>query len=545
MRRILVFSAAALFMQCAILQTANAHFIWLLPSVDKDVQKVDVYFSEAAQPDDPELLEGLQGMTVWRVSAKGKPIKLSLKKTEEALQAETDVAEVAASLFAGRHDYGVITRGEKPFLLRYYAKTGPALTDAAWTNVKTAEQLDLDIVPHKMEDGKLKLVVSFQGKPVVGAEVKGYGPELDEFEASTDKDGAVVVAVVQPGEYGFRAKHVEATAGELDGKKYDDIRHYSTVTFEAEKPEAKVVTDADTLPEIPECVTSFGGAVAGDYLYIYGGHTGAAHSYSHEEQAHTLQRLNLRKPGAWEDVIDGPHLQGLALVPHGDKVYRLGGFTAKNESGEDRDLWSQDSTAGFDPATKKWTDLPALPEPRSSFDAAVLGDTIYVIGGWQMQGDKDAVWHKTAWKLDLSAAKPQWESIPAPPFQRRALAVAAHDGKIFALGGMAEKGGPSRKTNVFDPQSQQWSSLEDLPGEKMAGFGCSAFATGGRLYVSTFDGSLLRLSPDQQHWERVGQLPTARFFHRMLPYPNNSLLIVGGANMGIGKFEEVEILQLD
>ena len=155
------------------------------------------------------------------------------------------------------------------------------------------------------------------------------------------------------------------------------------------------------------------------------------------------------------------------------------------------------------------------------------------------------MWHKPAWKLDLSTETPKWEPLPAPPFTRRALAVAAHDGKIYAIGGMQQEGGPSRKVDVYDTKTGDWSTTEEMPGERMTGFGCSAFAAGGRLFVSTFDGSLLRLSQDQQHWERMGQLPTARFFHRMLPYPNDRLLIVGGANMGEGKFEELEILQLN
>ncbi len=545
MKRTVLLFVTLLAMQFAIVSSAEAHFIWLLQTPEKDKQLINVYFSEAAEPDDPELLDRLQGLTVWRLNAAGKPVKLSLKKGEDSLEAVSPREEQSEPLFVVAHDYGVISRGGKAFQLKYYAKAGPQLTNAAWSNVKSGETLALDIVPQKTDDGQLKLAVKFLGKPAVGAEVKGYGPKLEEFEAETDKDGFVTVGAVKPGEYGFRARHIEAKSGKKDGNDFSDIRHYSTVTFEGGEPTAKTVrVDSDRLPAIPSKVTSFGGAVSDGYLYIYGGHTGRAHSYSHEEQGHTLRRLNLRQPEKWEDVVEGPHLQGLALVAHKGKLYRLGGFTAKNKSGEDRDLWSQDSVARFDPATKKWTDMPPLPEPRSSFDAAVLGDSIYVIGGWKLQGDEDSQWHKSAWKLDLSAEKPVWESLPEPPFERRALAVAAFDGKLFAVGGMQHEGGPSRKVDVFDTRTQKWSQIEAIPGERMAGFGCSAFATGGRLYVSTLDGGLLRLADDQEHWEEVGELPTARFFHRMLPYSDDSLLMVGGANMGIGKFEEVEILQV-
>jgi N-acetylneuraminic acid mutarotase len=186
-----------------------------------------------------------------------------------------------------------------------------------------------------------------------------------------------------------------------------------------------------------------------------------------------------------------------------------------------------------------------LPEPRSSFDAAVLDDAIYVIGGWSMQGDAEHQWHETAWKLDLSTSTPEWQPLPSPSFQRRAMAVAAYDGKVYVIGGMQQEGGPTRRVDVFDTKTNTWSQGPDILGDDgFTGFGASAFATGGRLYVSTIKGTLQRLSTDGKAWEIVGQTPTARFFHRLLPIDDSHLLVVGGANMSIGKFDSVESLSV-
>ena len=160
-----------------------------------------------------------------------------------------------------------------------------------------------------------------------------------------------------------------------------------------------------------------------------------AHSYARDQQGKTLQKLSL-KGGEWTNVIEGPGLQGLALVPHGGKLYRIGGFTAKNAEGEDKDLWSQADVAAFDPAKKEWIPMPPLPEPRSSHDAAVIGDTVYVVGGWKLQGQAPSEWHNTAWKMDLSSSQPTWQPIANPPVTRRALAAAAHNGKLYIIGGM-------------------------------------------------------------------------------------------------------------
>ena len=64
---------------------------------------------------------------------------------------------------------------------------------------------------------------------------------------------------------------------------------------------------------LPVAVSSFGAAVAGDYVYEYGGHCGATHAYSTADVVGTFRRLKLSDPTKWEDLPGGPSLQGLAL----------------------------------------------------------------------------------------------------------------------------------------------------------------------------------------------------------------------------------------
>lgn len=295
------------------------------------------------------------------------------------------------------------------------------------------------------------------------------------------------------------------------------------------------------LPDLPHPVTSFGGAVIGNNIYIYGGHAGDAHDYYLDGQSKSLWRLNLDGKPKWKEVSQGPSLQGLAMVAHNGKLYRLGGFTAKNKQGEEQDLWSVADAASFDPAANQWADFPALPEPRSSFDAAVAGTKIYVIGGWQLQGKGDSIWHKTAYELDLSQAEPKWQKLAEPPFERRALSVAALGDKIYAIGGMKQDG-PTTEVHAYDIASGQWSPAPAIPGKGMEGFGSASFASAGKLYVSTFSGLLYRLSDDGQAWEKVQKLERDRFFHRMLPIGDNRLVFIGGASMATGKFAEVDVV---
>ncbi len=104
----------------------------------------------------------------------------------------------------------------------------------------------------------------------------------------------------------------------------------------------------------------------------------------------------------------GPALQSVALVAHGSNVYRVGGMLARNEPDEDEDLLSVADFARFDPATNTWQALQPMPGGRSSHDAVVVGDTLYVVGGWQLGGDTR--WYDTALSLRLDDRRPPGSS---------------------------------------------------------------------------------------------------------------------------------------
>ena len=126
----------------------------------------------------------------------------------------------------------------------------------------------------------------------------------------------------------------------------------------------------------------------------------------------------------------------MALVAHQGSLIRVGGMRATNEQGEDANLVSVAEVARFDIASKTWQPLPDLPEPRSSHDAAVVGNTLYVISGWRLDGDMDdGDWQTKGLALDLSQSSATWEAFDLP-FERRALAVAVAGERLVIVGGM-------------------------------------------------------------------------------------------------------------
>lgn len=149
--------------------------------------------------------------------------------------------------------------------------------------------------------------------------------------------------------------------------------------------------------------------------------------------------------------------------------------------------------------------------------AAIAGDHIYVIGGWALKGE-ETDWHGTAWKLNLADPNAAWQPLAKPPFKRRALFATTHNGKIHVIGGMNSDGGPTTRTDVYDPESDSWSQGANLQGKPLTGFGSAAHALGGYLYVSTIDGSVQRLNEAEKKWDVVSEYEPARFFHVMVPW---------------------------
>ncbi|MEM7166914.1 MAG: kelch repeat-containing protein [Planctomycetota bacterium] len=288
---------------------------------------------------------------------------------------------------------------------------------------------------------------------------------------------------------------------------------------------------------LAEGVASFGACADGAWLYVYGGHTGRAHQHSLDNLSHTFRRLSLLDGVSWQELPAGPPMQSVALVAHKGSVYRVGGLLARNRAGEDEDLWSSNEVARFDTVLKKWIPLPSLPERRSSHDACVLGDKIYVFAGWTLGGKR--TWLDTAYTMDLNDVDAGWEPLPTAPFERRAVDVTAHDGKLYVIGGITSDGDLSSDVDVFDPASGAWSFGPTLPGR---GFGASAAVQNGRLIASGMDGVLFRLSTDGKKWVQSGRLAIPRFFHRYVPLPDGRLACVSGAARG-GHVRWIEYVQ--
>jgi N-acetylneuraminic acid mutarotase len=196
----------------------------------------------------------------------------------------------------------------------------------------------------------------------------------------------------------------------------------------------------------------------------------------------------------------------------------------------------------FDVRRQHWEDIALLPLPRSSHDAAVIGNKIYVAGGWELTGVKiKPVWPSNALVLDLNHPQAGWKEFPQP-FKRRALALAALGSRVYCIGGMDSDNEPTLAVDYYDTATDKWGKGPDLLPGKVKGFGCSAIAQNGRLYVTTLRGDLLRLSSDTRSWEMVGKLEHPRIAHRLVTAGSRQLIALGGEDGEEDKIPGLELL---
>ncbi len=540
----------------ALAATAQAHFLWVKSVTVDGKPEGLLYFGESPADETYHFPEKLAKTKLWaRTGDKRTEVATKSVDTDSRIGLMGPLADDNATVLETSQQYGIYGTA----LLVYHAKHLSGTTAEAINAAGTSKELALEIVPH-LKGKEVQLTVLWQGKPLADAAVSVFAADAEPVEQKTDKDGRLTFKPEKGGLIGALTNTMEKDkSGGLDGKPYKGTVHYASLTFDLptkgsasreksaaspQKTEPTPKKHATILTPLPEPLASFGAVVSDSWLYVYGGHTGEEHEHSAANLSNHFRRIQLDGGKKWQELPMQTKLQGFPLVAHGGKIYRVGGLNIRNKTTADpEDLHSSDEFAEYDPATSKWTLLTPLPAARSSHNAAMMGDKLYVVGGWKLDGKLPGTWQPDALVYDFADAKAGWQKLPQPDFKRRALAAGIWKGKLFALGGMDEKAKPSVHVDFFDPQSGKWSQGPKLPGVGMAGFGVSAWSLNGDLYVCGLRGVLYRLSDTGSAWEEAGKLETPRFFHQLVPGPYGTLMAVGGASM-IGHLATIERIDL-
>ena len=505
---------------------AHAHFVFVLP--DEEGMRARVILSETLEFDDnvdPALVDGVELVTRDGAGDEGALVL--------ARDGETRFVKLPENLRGAIHGsltHGIMKHGPKPFLVVYHPKAclGYPFGSAA----RIGADAPAEIVPAG-HPGAVRFQLLARGEAVADAKMVVLLPDGKQQEVVTDANGHTPLFDAA-GRYGAWARHVVATPGAHGGEDYVEERHYPTIVMDvpaghrgAAKETHATFTKTEKLPALPVAASSLGAVACGGHVYVYGGHIAPVHTYSTEAVTGRFFRRPLSGGASWEELAGGPALQGMNLATHAGKIYRVGGMDPRNKPGEPAENFSVAWAACYDPATNTWTDLPPLPEPRSSHDVAVVGDTLYVVGGWNMLGHDGQEWCDTMFALDLANPGAGWKTLPQP-FVRRALIAAVNDGRLYVIGGFTENEDASREVDIFDPATGTWAKGPELPGESLNGFAPAACTIAGLVHVSVADGSVHRLSQAGCHWEPVASV-VPRIVHRAVADGDGHMVLVGGA----------------
>lgn len=520
MIRKFMFAAALL-----ALQTVSAHFVFVVPQPGGTTAKV--VLSEDLKVTEEVDVTLIAATKLALRDAQGHSTPLTLTKAE--LSYTTPLPGTGTRVVAGMVDLGWTQRGPgKAHILLYYPKS--IIGDAFDPKTIVGDTAAVELIPEG-KAGALQLKLVGRGKPVPNADVTVIFPDGTQKVLKTDAAGKTE-ELKQTGRYGAWARFWETSPGERDGKKYEELRHYATLVIDAPSgmsAGALPPTAAARFATLPEATSSFGAVESGGWLYVYGGHISPTHSYSTDAVSGQFSRLRLSGAREWEKLAEGPHVQGMNLAAYKGKIYRIGGMSPRNKPDAPADTYSIADCARFDPASKKWEALPALPEPRSSHDVVVIGSKLIVTGGWDLEGKSPTRWPDTLLTMDLAAKTPEWKTAKQP-FLRRALIATAYQGKMYVLGGFGEDSKIIREVAIYDPAADRWSKGPELPGNERDAFAPAAVVHEGHLYVSLGDGSLYRLDDAKQTWEKAGSA-TPRLAHRLVS-TGDSILVIGGAAKG-------------
>jgi len=203
---------------------ASAHFPFLVPDGPSKGRAV---FSDNLKSDKDVPIDRIAN-TKLVVIADGKATDLTWTLDKAANCYTFDVPGTGSRVVVGTCEYGVLQRGDsKPFLLTYHPKA--VFGDLPPAEKATAgDRVPLELVPVAV-GGKLRFKVVAGGKPAGKADVSVIVPGEAKPKDVTTDDAGLTPEFDKPGVYGAQTRKVEEKAGDRDGKKYAEVRHYATL----------------------------------------------------------------------------------------------------------------------------------------------------------------------------------------------------------------------------------------------------------------------------------------------------------------------------
>jgi N-acetylneuraminic acid mutarotase len=195
------------------------------------------------------------------------------------------------------------------------------------------------------------------------------------------------------------------------------------------------------------------------------------------------------KPATRLDIYDIPtdrwttgapmpvSLNHTTAVTHDGKLYLVDGYMGDFATFMGGDGLAVAILLEYDPATDKWRTLPSPPTKRGAVAAGVIGDELYVAGGWNTSSEDQT--RLEVYDFDTG----KWRRGPDMRFARNHVVGAAASGKFYAVGGHVHLFITDQVFSYverFDPKANRWERVADLNPPRS---GAGVTTVDGRLVV--------------------------------------------------------------
>jgi N-acetylneuraminic acid mutarotase len=227
----------------------------------------------------------------------------------------------------------------------------------------------------------------------------------------------------------------------------------------------------------------------------------------------------------------------VAAARVGRFIYVIGGFEEQGQA-------TTAAAERYDITRNRWKRVKSMPVGLNHPAAAAYRGDVYVVGGYTGRGDLRG---ETSSLLRYDPDRDRWSRLPNALTKRAALAVAVIEGKLYAAGGANGPAGALGTLEIYDFKRRRWSRGPDMSvaREHLAGT-----AAGGHFYVlagrAAGQGNFKiaeRYLPSQRRWERLPDMHKPR--GGIAAASVGDRVVVFGGEEAAGTIKEVEIYEPD
>jgi len=226
------------------------------------------------------------------------------------------------------------------------------------------------------------------------------------------------------------------------------------------------------------------------------------------------------KADRWTTLAPTPEARDHSLMTtYQGRIYVFGGYAAGD--------WVVCPNAWmYDPTADQWTVLKPMPAPRTSGGAVTIGDYIYLVGGITSKA------HDILPTWRYNPANDSWQNVAPLQQPREHVNAVALDGRIYAIGGRWIQ--TLNSVEIYDPVKDQWTAGVSMQNIR-AGFGATVL--NGKIYVA--GGELIetlktvrtveQFDPATQSWSSLPDLPVGLHGVPLVGF-DNALYVIGGSS---------------